>query len=68
MSKRKFARFGAVITTLVAAGALISTMVASTGAYFTASQSGAITGNLGTVAVSTNSLAINFANLLPGQV
>lgn len=68
MSKRRFARFGAVITTLVAAGALISTMVASTGAYFTATQPGAISGNLGTVAVSISGQSINFADLLPGQV
>lgn len=67
MSKRKFARFGAVITTLVAAGALISTMVASSGAYFTATQPGAITGNLGTVAVGVSGTAINFANLMPGE-
>ena len=67
MSKRKFARFGAVTTTLVAAGALVSTLVAGSGAYFTGSQPGAITGNLGTVAVDVAGTAIDFANLMPGD-
>ncbi len=40
MSKRKFARLAAVMTTLVATVALISTVVASSGAYFTDSHAG----------------------------
>ena len=67
MSKRRFARFGALLTTLVAAGALISTLVAGSGAYYTATQPGQITGNLGTVAVDVAGTAINFANLMPGD-
>lgn len=65
--KRKFARRMAVVTTLVATVALISTVVASSGAYFTDSKGGAITGNLGTVAVDISGENINFANLMPGE-
>jgi hypothetical protein len=67
MSKRKFARLAAVMTTLVAAVALISTVVASSGAYFTDSHGGAITGNLGTLKVAISGENINFANLMPGE-
>jgi hypothetical protein len=67
MDKRKFARRAAVLTTLAASGALIANFVAGTGAYFTASQPGSISGNIGTVAVSVSGTAINFANLLPGE-
>jgi hypothetical protein len=45
---------------------LISVAVAGTGAYFTASAPGSISGNLGTVAVGISGQNINFANLLPG--
>lgn len=67
MSKRKFVRLGAVMTTLAAAGALIAGVVGSSGAYFTATQPGSITGNLGTVAVDVSGTAINYANLMPGE-
>ena len=67
MRKRKFARTAAVATTLVASVALISTLVASTGAYFTDAKPGAITGDLGTVKVAISGEAITFANLLPGE-
>ena len=72
MSKRRFARFGAVITTLVAAGALISTMVASSGAYYTDSHGGTITGTNGTVAITVNGgsgaglLDFDFSGIMPG--
>ena len=68
MSKRKLIRLGGVATTLFAAVALISTLVAATGAYFTATQPGTINGNFGTVVVATSGPTINFANLMPGEM
>ena len=74
MSKRKFARLAAVMTTLVATVALISTVVAGSGAYFTDSHPGQFTGTFGQVKVNvsgsgsgTDGLQINFANLMPGE-
>jgi hypothetical protein len=46
---------------------VLSLAVVSTGAYFTDSKPGAITGNLGTVAINTDGQNINFANLMPGE-
>ena len=68
MRNRKLARIAAVATTLVASAALISTLVATTGAYFTASQPGAIAANFGKVDVALAGANINFANLMPGEV
>ena len=67
MSKRKFSRIAAVLTTLAATMALIGVAVVGTGAYFTDTKPGAITGNLGTVVVTTSGQDINFANLMPGE-
>jgi len=66
VSKRKFARTAAVATTLVATVALISSVVAGSGAYFTDSHGGQISGNLGTVAITVTGQAIDFKDLLPG--
>ena len=68
MSKRKFARFGAIAGTLVAAMALISTLVVGTGAYFTDNKPGAVAANFGNVAVNVAGANIDFANLMPGEV
>lgn len=67
MDKRRFARIGALATTAVATAALIGSVVATTGAYFTDSKPGAITGNLGTVSVAISGQNINFVNLMPGE-
>lgn len=67
MSKRKLARIAAVLTTVGATMALISAAVMSTGAYFTDSHGGAITGNLGTVAINTSGENIDFTDLMPGE-
>jgi hypothetical protein len=64
--KGRFSRFFAVLGALAIAASMISLAVASTGAYFTDSKGGQITGNLGTVAVDIAGQNINFANLLPG--
>ncbi len=68
MSKVRLPRFIALLATTAAAVSLIGIAIGATGAYFTASQPGSITGNLGTVAVTVSGANINFANLLPGQV
>lgn len=79
MSKRKFVRIAAVLTTLAATMALISAAVMSTGAYFTDSHPGRIQGTNGNVAitvtgsgdtsVNTPSLVrFDFSGILPGQV
>ena len=59
-------RFLALISTAAVTAALIGVAVVGTGAYFTDSKPGAITGNLGTVAVDIAGQNIDFANLLPG--
>ena len=72
MSKRRFVRFGAVMTTLVAAGALIASVVASSGAYFTDTHgSGAINATEGNVALKVNGSTgnaptINWSDIMPG--
>ena len=68
MPKRKFARIAAVATTVVATAALLSGIVATTGAYFTDSKPGAVAANFGNVAVAVAGENINFANLMPGEV
>jgi hypothetical protein len=66
MRKSRFARFASLLAVIAVAASLIGVAVASTGAYFTSTQPGAITGNLGTVAVNISGQSINFANLMPG--
>ena len=77
MFKRKFVRVGALVTTLVAAGALISSVVASSGAYYTAGHSGQISGNNGSVAITVTgsgatatgdgtAVAFDFSGIMPG--
>jgi hypothetical protein len=75
MQKRKFTRTAALATTVVATAALLSGVVATTGAYFSANTTGAVAGNLATVAVTTvgsggsdaNNLTFTWANMLPGE-
>lgn len=72
MPKRKFARITALVTTLVVTVALIGSVVAMTGAYFTDTHGGgAVNATEGNVAVKINDSAgnapvINFAHLMPG--
>ncbi len=68
MLKTKFSRFAALVAVVALLTAALGLTVTTTGAYFTDSQPGAITGNLGTVSVGISGAAINFANLLPGEV
>jgi hypothetical protein len=46
--------------------ALVGATVLTTGAYFTDSKGGSISGNLGTVSVNISGANIDFKNLLPG--
>lgn len=77
MDKRKFARIGALATTAVATAALLGSVVATTGAYFTDGHAGQIAGNNGTVAISVAgsgatsagdpaNVAFDFSGILPG--
>ena len=75
MMKSKTARFGAFLATLGMSAGLVGTAVHSTGAYFSDTKAGAITGTLGSIKVTTYGGAVdgsgnrNFAfdNLLPGE-
>ncbi len=72
MRKRKFGRTAALATTVVATAALLSGVVATTGAYFTEKHDGGSINTInGTVSVLINGLpgnapTINFDGLLPG--
>ena len=72
MPKRKFARIAALVTTAVVTVALIGSVVAMTGAYFTDTHSGgAVNATEGNVAVKINGSTgnapvINFTHLMPG--
>jgi hypothetical protein len=74
MSKRKFARLGALSAAMIAALALVSSLVAVTGAYWTdVNGGGTVNRNNGTVKVDVNGSpttapVINFDNLMPGEV
>ena len=73
MFKSTRIRFVALLSTAAVTAALIGVAVMSTGAYFTDSNSGQISGNLGTVAVTTSggsgidSLDFTFNGILPGE-
>jgi hypothetical protein len=67
MGMGKVWRIGGFVTALAASGALIASATGATGAYFTDSHSGVINTSTGTVKVSTSSLTLNFAGLLPGD-
>jgi len=77
MSKRKLARIAALASTALVGAALIGSVVATTGAYFTDSHGGQIAGTNGTVAISvtgSGSTSVNdpglvqfdFSGILPG--
>ncbi|MBF6606601.1 MAG: hypothetical protein IVW53_13605 [Chloroflexi bacterium] len=66
--KKKLPRFLLLFGTMAGMASLIGVAVVGTGAYFTDSVGGQISGNLGTVAVAVSGQNINFANLMPGEV
>ena len=72
MSKRTAVRITGFISAATASVGLAAFAVAGTGAYFTDSDSGTISGNLGSISVDgyggggENGLDIVFTNMLPG--
>ncbi len=77
MSKRKLARIAALASTALVGAALIGSVVATTGAYFTDSHGGQIAGTNGTVAISVTGsgstsagdpglVQFDFSGILPG--
>lgn len=72
MFKTRLGRFSAFIATIGVTAALVATAVQVTGAYFSDSKAGTITGTLGSIKVSTSggsgtdNLDFNFTNMLPG--
>lgn len=72
MFKGKLPRVIALVGSLAIAASLVGVAVAGTGAYFTASNGGTISGNLATVAVTTSggaggyNLDFTWDNMLPG--
>jgi hypothetical protein len=72
-TKKKATRIAMFIGTIGVSAALVGAGVAATGAYFSDTNSGTITGTLGSIKVTTSggtgtdSLDFNFANLLPGE-
>jgi hypothetical protein len=68
----KVGRFGAFLVTVGVSAALVGLAAHATGAYFSDSKAGTITGTLGSIKVTgsggngTNNLDFQFTNLLPG--
>lgn len=66
-------RLAAFIGALTGSAALITAATGATGAYFNDTQSGTVTGNIGSIKVitsggaGTDSLDFNFTNMLPGD-
>lgn len=67
MIRSRGARIAGFSAAVAATAALIAFGVSSTGAYFTDSQPGTMSGGFGTVQVSGSGLSVNFSGLLPGQ-
>lgn len=73
MSRSVKVRIGAMGASLVLMGALVVMATGATGAYFSESKQGEISGTTGSIHVHTsggsgpNGLSFNFKNLLPGE-
>jgi hypothetical protein len=67
MNKGKIARLVGFAGALGVSAVLITTAVSSTGAYFTASQSGNLAGTSGHLEISSTGTGINFTGLNPGE-
>ena len=67
MNKGKIARLVGFVGALGISAALVASAVSSTGAYFTASQSGTISGSGGAITIAANtSTNLTFDKLIPG--
>ncbi len=67
MRKNLKLKIGALTTTFAMAGALAVVASGTTGAYFSDTQSGIITGTTGSIHVSTEGSTLVFTNLMPGE-
>ena len=67
MNKRKTARIVAFIGSLGASAALVASAVGSTGAYFTDSKDGSLSGTAGHIKIDVSGQALNFSGLMPGE-
>jgi hypothetical protein len=68
MKKGKVARVAGFVGALGVSAVLVTTAVQGTGAYFTASQDGSISGTTGQITISANNpTTLNFDNLIPGE-
>lgn len=67
MNKGKVARIAGFIGALGASALLVGTAVQGTGAYFTDSANGSLTGSSGSLQISATNTTLNFSGLNPGQ-
>ncbi|HET8614194.1 MAG TPA: hypothetical protein VFL94_01630 [Actinomycetales bacterium] len=72
MSKKQFLKVTGFIGTLGAGAALVATAATGTGAYFTDSASGTISGTMGTIQIqgadgNPDNMNISFTKMLPGE-
>ena len=66
--RKSFAmRLGAVGTAVVLAGGLAVVASGTTGAYFSESKAGAITGTIGAVHLETGNTTFEWTNMMPGE-
>lgn len=66
MNKSKALRVGGFVVAVAASAALIGAATGATGAYFTASADGNLTGSSGSLTISATNTSLNFSNLNPG--
>ncbi len=67
MNKGKIARLVGFVGALGISAVLVSTAVTGTGAYFTDSHSGNLTGTAGSLKIDTDGTSVNFTGLNPGE-
>ncbi len=64
--RMRWAKVAALGLTASGAGALLLTATGATGAYFSDTHNGAITGTTGAITLSTSDTNLNFTDMLPG--
>jgi hypothetical protein len=72
VSKKNIVKVAGFIGTLGAGAALVATAATGTGAYFTDTQAGSISGTMGTIQIQAGdggpaATTINFTKMLPGE-
>jgi hypothetical protein len=66
--KQKTLRITTFLATVGVSAALIGAGVSATGAYFSDTKPGAISGTIGSIKVGTGHTQIGFTNMLPGEL